>query len=63
MPGMPRKGRHERNIGPRLAGGGRTEARIRNQVVNSSLSSAIMPPGRSSGTDLDDVVAFVLSIQ
>ncbi len=35
----------ERNIGPRLAGGGRTEARIRNQVVNGSLSSAIMPPG------------------
>ena len=53
----------ERNIGPRLAGGGRIEARIRNQVVNGSRSSGIMPPGLYSGTDLDNVVAFVLSIQ
>jgi mono/diheme cytochrome c family protein len=53
----------EGGVGPVLAGGGRTAERIRNQVVNGSLSSGIMPAGLYSGTDLDNVVAFVLSIQ
>lgn len=53
----------ERNIGPRLAGGGRSEERIRKQIVNGSPSSGIMPAGLYSGADLDNVVAFVLSIQ
>jgi mono/diheme cytochrome c family protein len=46
--------------GPVLAGGGRTAERIRDQVVNGG---SIMPAGLYSGTDLDNVVAFVLSIQ
>jgi len=61
--GCHAKGGTERSIGPRLAGGGRSEERIRNQVVNGSRSSGIMPAGLYSGTDLDNVVAFVLSIQ
>ena len=50
----------EAAAGPVLAGGGRTDERIRNQVVNGG---GIMPAGLYSGTELDDVVAFVLSIQ
>lgn len=46
--------------GPVLAGGGRTAERIREQVVNGG---GIMPAGLYAGTDLDNVVAFVLSIQ
>jgi mono/diheme cytochrome c family protein len=53
----------ERGVGPRLAGGGRSDERIRKQVVNGSPSSGIMPAGLYSGADLDNVVAFVLSIQ
>jgi mono/diheme cytochrome c family protein len=53
----------EPGVGPRLADGGRTEERIRKQVVNGSPSSGIMPAGLYSGTDLDNVVAFVLGIQ
>jgi cytochrome c551 len=47
-------------VGPQLAGGGRAEDLIRTTVVNGR---GIMPPGLVSGDDLDNVVAFVLSIQ
>ncbi len=47
-------------VGPVLAGGGRSEERIRNQVVNGG---AAMPAGLATGADLDNVVAYVLSIQ
>ncbi len=50
----------EAAVGPKLSGGGRTSDRIRDQIVNGG---GVMPPGLYSGTDLDDVVAFVLSIQ
>ncbi len=50
----------ERGVGPVLAGGGRSEERIRDQVINGG---GAMPPGLVTGTDLDQVVAFVLSIQ
>ena len=53
----------EASVGPKLAGGGRSEERIRKQIVNGSPSSGIMPAGLYSGADLDNVVAFVLSIQ
>lgn len=46
--------------GPVLAGGGRSEEVIRNQVINGG---GAMPAGLASGADLDNVVAFVLSIQ
>ena len=47
-------------VGPVLAGGGRSDARIRNQVINGG---GPMPGGLATGADLDSVVAFVLSIQ
>ena len=47
-------------MGPVLAGAGRSDERIRNQVINGG---AAMPPGLATGADLDNVVAFVLSIQ
>ena len=50
----------EAAVGPVLAGGGRTDERIRNQIINGG---GAMPAGLYSGTELDDVVAFVLSIQ
>jgi mono/diheme cytochrome c family protein len=53
----------EASVGPKLAGGGRSDERIRKQIVNGSPSSGIMPAGLYSGADLDDVGAFVLSIQ
>lgn len=50
----------EAAVGPVLAGGGRSADRIRNQIINGG---GPMPAGLYSGTELDDVVAFVLSIQ
>ena len=47
-------------VGPKLAGLGLTADRVRNQVINGG---GAMPPGLASGTDLDNVVAYVLSIQ
>ena len=47
-------------VGPVLAGGGRSEERIRNQVINGGT---VMPAGLATGADLDNVVAYVLSIQ
>lgn len=47
-------------IGPQLAGMGLDATTIENQVVNGG---GAMPAGLVSGTDLDNVVAYVLSIQ
>lgn len=47
-------------VGPKLSGLGLAADRIRDQVVNGG---GAMPAGLASGTDLDNVVAYVLSIQ
>jgi mono/diheme cytochrome c family protein len=47
-------------IGPALAGGGRDAAAVENVVVNGQ---GAMPGGLVSGEDLENVVAYVLSIQ
>ena len=47
-------------FGPKLAGLGLAEQRIHDQVVNGGGG---MPPGLAQGKDLDNVVAYVLSIQ
>ena len=47
-------------VGPQLAGRGLDEALIRTRVENGR---GVMPPGLATGEDLDNVVAFVLSIQ
>lgn len=46
--------------GPRLAGAGFTAEQIREQIVNPRQS---MPPNLVSGTDLDDVTAYVVGLQ
>lgn len=50
----------EAGVGPVLAGGGRAADLINNTVVNGK---GAMPAGLASGADLENVVAFVLSIQ
>ena len=47
-------------VGPKLAGLGLTADRIKTQVENGG---AVMPAGLVSGTDLENVVAYVVSIQ
>jgi len=47
-------------VGPQLAGAGLDEATIRTTVENGR---GAMPGGLVSGADLDNVVAYVLSIQ
>lgn len=47
-------------VGPQLAGAGLDEPTIRTTVENGR---GAMPPGLASGEDLDNVVAYVLSIQ
>jgi len=47
-------------VGPKLAAAGLTADRVKNQVENGG---GAMPAGLASGTDLDNVVAYVLSIQ
>jgi mono/diheme cytochrome c family protein len=47
-------------VGPKLAGLGLTADRIETQVVNGG---GAMPGGLVSGTDLDNVVAYVVSLQ
>ena len=47
-------------IGPQLAGAGLDEDAIRNQIVNGG---GAMPPGLATGADLENVTAYVLSIQ
>ena len=46
--------------GPRLEGRGVTEAEIREQIMNGG---GAMPPGLATGQDLDNVTAYVLSLQ
>lgn len=46
--------------GPQLAGAGLTEAEIREQIENGG---GAMPAGLATGQDLDNVTAYVLSIQ
>lgn len=46
--------------GPQLAGAGLTEAQIREQIRNGG---GAMPAGLATGQDLDNVTAYVLSIQ
>ena len=53
-------GKQEGGIGPKLEGLGLDEQTIRNQVINGG---GPMPPGLATGADLDNVVAYVLSIQ
>jgi len=53
-------GQDEGGPGPKLAGLGLDAAAIESQVVNGG---AAMPPGLASGADLDNVVAYVVSIQ
>lgn len=47
-------------VGPKLAGLGLTADAIKNQVINGK---GAMPGGLVSGTDLDNVTAYVVSIQ
>ena len=47
-------------IGPQLAGRGVDDAAIRDVVQNGR---GAMPPGLISGADLDNAVAYILSIQ
>ena len=47
-------------FGPKLAGLGLADQRIHDQVVNGGGG---MPPGLAQGKDLDNVTAYVLSIQ
>ena len=47
-------------VGPQLAGAGLTEDQIREQVINGG---GAMPPGLAQGQDLDNVTAYVLSLQ
>lgn len=47
-------------VGPKLAGLGLTSEFIHDMVVNGGQ---IMPPGLATGADLDNVVAYVESIQ
>jgi hypothetical protein len=47
-------------VGPQLAGLGLDEATIKTTVENGK---GAMPPGLASGEDLDNVTAYVLSIQ
>ena len=53
-------GGNDAGAGPKLAALGLTADAIRNQVVNGG---GAMPPGLASGADLDNVVAYVVSIQ
>lgn len=53
-------GRDAGGIGPKLAGTGLDAPTVRNQVINGG---GPMPAGLASGTDLDNVVAYVVSLQ
>lgn len=47
-------------IGPQLAGAGLTADAVKETVTNGK---GAMPPGLASGTDLDNVAAYVVSLQ
>lgn len=53
-------GTQDGGVGPKLQGLGLDATAIKNQVVNGG---GPMPGGLVSGTDLDNVVAYVLSLQ
>ncbi len=53
-------GGQEAGVGPMLAGAGLDAQTIENQVVNGG---GAMPPGLATGADLENVVAYVVSIQ
>jgi cytochrome c553 len=53
-------GTQDGGVGPKLSGLGLDAETISNQVVNGGPA---MPAGLVSGTDLDNVVAYVVSIQ
>lgn len=53
-------GKDAGGIGPKLAGTGLDAATVRNQVINGG---GPMPAGLASGADLDNVVAYVVSLQ
>lgn len=53
-------GRSAGGVGPQLAGRNLTAQAIRNQIVNGGGG---MPAGLAQGEDLDNVVAYVLSLQ
>jgi mono/diheme cytochrome c family protein len=53
-------GGQEAGAGPQLAGLGLQADAIESQVVNGG---GAMPPGLATGADLDNVVAYVVSIQ
>ena len=53
-------GKDAGGVGPKLAGAGLDATAIKNQVTNGG---GAMPPGLVSGTDLDNVTAYVLSLQ
>lgn len=50
----------QQGVGPILAGKGLSGDRISSQIVNGG---GAMPPGLASGTDLENVTKFVLSLQ
>lgn len=47
-------------VGPKLAGVGLTEDKIKSQVTNGG---GAMPPGLATGKDLENVTKYVLSLQ
>jgi cytochrome c551 len=53
-------GRDAGGVGPQLAGQGLTADVVRTTVENGK---GAMPPGLAQGEDLDDVVAYVVSLQ
>ena len=53
-------GTEDGGVGPKLSGLGLTADVIKNQVINGG---GAMPGGLVSGTDLDNVTAYVVSIQ
>ena len=53
-------GRDPGGVGPQLAGQGLTADVVRSTVENGK---GAMPPGLAQGADLDNVVAYVVSIQ
>ena len=58
--GCHANGGQDAGVGPKLAGGGRTLDLIKTTVQNGK---GVMPAGLVSGDDLENVAAYVLSIQ
>lgn len=58
--GCHTNGGQEAGVGPKLAGAGLQAAAIETQIINGK---GAMPGGLVSGDDLDNVVAYVVSIQ